>query len=47
MARGPRTTILNHVWGGIMSMFAFAVVAGIFGAIGYKLADTVLFRKRR
>ena len=47
MARCPRTSILKHVWGGIMSMFAFAVVAGIFGAIGYKLADTVLFRKRR
>lgn len=30
-----------------MSMFAYAVVAGIFGAIGYKLADVFLFKKRR
>lgn len=37
----------NAFIGGIMRLFAFAVVAGIFGAIGYKVADAVLFKGRK
>lgn len=38
---------LSACMGGIMRIFAVAVVAGLFGAIGYKVADAVLFRGRR
>lgn len=30
-----------------MRVFVFAVVAGIFGAIGCKVADAVLFKGRK
>lgn len=37
----------NAFIGGVMRLFAFAVVAGIFGAIDYKVADAVLFKGRK
>lgn len=48
---GPRLPMdhfsSNAFIGGVMRLFAFAVVAGIFGAIGYKVADAVLFKGRK